>query len=197
MTAKAIDVLSQNDQGFVLMVEAGRIDHAHHAGNAYRALEDTVALDAAVQAAYDKVDPEETLIIVTADHSHVFTIAGYPERNNPILGIAGTADDGKPYTTLGYMNGPGAVAGERPDLTDVDTADPDYPAAGADPARGERDPRRRRRRHLRPGAVGAPVRRGDGAEPDLPRHRPRDRPAREGGALRPLELTGTTRGAGP
>ena len=49
MTAKAIDVLSQNDQGFVLMVEAGRIDHAHHAGNAYRALEDTVALDAAVQ----------------------------------------------------------------------------------------------------------------------------------------------------
>ena len=70
--------------------------------------------DAAVKAAFDKVDPEETLIIVTADHGHVFTIAGYPERNNPILGLTGeAADDGKPYTTLGYMNGPGAVAGER------------------------------------------------------------------------------------
>ena len=128
MTAKAIDLLSKNEDGFVLMVEAGRIDHAHHAGNAYRALEDTVALSDAVKAAYDKVNPEETLIIVTADHSHVFTIAGYPKRNNPILGIAGSADDKKPYTTLGYMNGPGAIkVGEpRADLTDVDTHDPDF-----------------------------------------------------------------------
>ena len=127
LTSKAIDVLAQNDRGFVLMVEAGRIDHAHHAGNAYRALEDTIALDAAVKAAFDKVDPEETLIIVTADHGHVFTMAGYPERNNPILGLTGeAADDGKPYTTLGYMNGPGAVAGERPDLSEVDTQAPDF-----------------------------------------------------------------------
>jgi alkaline phosphatase len=126
MTAKAIDVLSRNDRGFLLMVEAGRIDHAHHAGNAFRALEDTIALSEAVQAAYDKVDPEETLIIVTADHSHVFTMAGYPDRNNPILGIAGEGDDHKPYTTLGYQNGPGAVEGARADLTDVDTTVPDF-----------------------------------------------------------------------
>ncbi|MFI0843876.1 alkaline phosphatase [Mesorhizobium sp. IMUNJ 23232] len=127
MTTKAIDVLSTNADGYVLMVEAGRIDHAHHAGNAYRALEDTVALSDAVKAAYDKVNPEETLIIVTADHSHVFSIAGYPKRNNPILGIAGTGDDKKPYTTLGYMNGPGAKLDEpRVDLTNVDTQDPDF-----------------------------------------------------------------------
>ena len=126
MTTKAIDVLARNDQGFVLMVEAGRIDHAHHAGNAFRALEDTVALDDAIAAAYERVDPEETLIIVTADHGHVFTIAGYPERNNPILGVAGEGDDGKPYTTLGYMNGPGAVAGERADLSGIDTGHPDF-----------------------------------------------------------------------
>jgi alkaline phosphatase len=127
MTAKAIDVLSLNDNGFVLMVEAGRIDHAHHAGNGFRALEDTIALDAAVQAAYDRVDPEETLIIVTADHSHVFTMAGYPARNNPILGLTGAvADDGKPYTTLGYQNGPGAVEGARADLTGVDTTARDF-----------------------------------------------------------------------
>jgi alkaline phosphatase len=127
MTSKAIDVLSTNPEGYVLMVEGGRIDHAHHAGNAYRALQDTVALSDAVKAAYDKVNPEETLIIVTADHSHVFSIAGYPKRNNPILGIAGTADDKKPYTTLGYMNGPGAKLDEpRADLTNVDTQDPDF-----------------------------------------------------------------------
>lgn len=127
MTTKAIDVMSQNKDGFVLMVEAGRIDHAHHAGNAYRALEDTIALSEAVKAAYAKVNPEETLIIVTADHSHVFSIAGYPDRNNPILGVAGQGDDKKPYTTLGYLNGPGAKLDEpRADLTNVDTADPDF-----------------------------------------------------------------------
>lgn len=127
MTTKAIEILSRNDNGFVLMVEGGRVDHAHHAGNAARALTDTIAVSEAVKAAYEMVDPEETLIVLTADHSHVFTIAGYPTRNNPILGIAGVADDGKPYTTLGYTNGPGAkVDGPRADLTDVDTTDVDY-----------------------------------------------------------------------
>jgi alkaline phosphatase len=65
-------------------------------------------------------DPDETLIIVTADHSHVFTIAGYPHRGNPILGKVSEVPDrdgqpatlskdliGLPYTTLGYANGPG------------------------------------------------------------------------------------------
>lgn len=127
MTAKAIDILSKNGDGYVLMVEGGRVDHAHHAGNAYRALTDTIAVAEAVKAAYDKVDPEETLIILTADHSHVFSIAGYPKRNNPILGTAGMGDDKKPYTTLGYLNGPGAKVDEpRADLTGVDTADPDF-----------------------------------------------------------------------
>lgn len=127
MATKAIDILSKNEDGYVLMVEGGRVDHAHHAGNAYRALTDTVAVAEAVKAVYEKVDPQETLIILTADHSHVFTIAGYPERGNPILGIAGTADDDKPYTTLGYQNGPGARVDEpRADLTDVDTTDPDF-----------------------------------------------------------------------
>ncbi len=127
MSAKAIDMLSRDQDGFVLMIEAGRIDHAHHAGNAARALADTVALSDAVKAVYDKVDPAETLIIVTADHAHTFSMAGYPKRNNPILGLAGTADDGKPYTTLGYMNGPGAdPEAPRADLSSVDTADLDF-----------------------------------------------------------------------
>ena len=128
MTTKSIDILKKNEQGYLLIVESGRIDHAHHAGNAHRALMDTVELSNAVQAAVNSTDPDDTLIMVTADHSHVFTIAGYPKRGNPILGLVhnvdgnvATADDGKPYTTLGYTNGPGAVIGQRDDLTSVDT----------------------------------------------------------------------------
>ena len=84
MTQKAIEVLEKNDKGFFLTVESGRIDHAHHAGNAYNALTDTIELAKAVKMADELTDDEDTLIIVTADHSHVFTIAGYPKRGNPI-----------------------------------------------------------------------------------------------------------------
>ncbi|EGW19983.1 alkaline phosphatase [Methylobacter tundripaludum] len=115
MTTKAIDILKKNHNGYFLMVEGGRIDHAHHSGNAYRALSDTQQLAAAVKAAMNKTNPEDTLIIVTADHSHVFTIGGYPQRGNPILGltqgVGATTPDldmlGLPYTTLNYANGTG------------------------------------------------------------------------------------------
>ena len=46
--------------------------------------------------------------MVTADHSHVFTMAGYPLRGNPIFGYAGSDTFGVKYSTLGYQNGPGA-----------------------------------------------------------------------------------------
>ena len=115
MTEKALQVLSKNPKGFFLMVEAGRIDHAHHVGNAFNALSDTIELSKAVEVALKQTDPEDTLIIVTADHSHVFTMAGYPKRGNPIMGkvvsLGDTkpqlADDNLPYTTLGYTNGIG------------------------------------------------------------------------------------------
>ncbi len=59
---------------------AGRIDHAHHNNNAWRALTDTHAMDDAVKRALEMVNLDETLIIVTADHGHVMTINGYPDR---------------------------------------------------------------------------------------------------------------------
>jgi alkaline phosphatase len=82
MTAKSIEMLEQarGNKGYFLMVEAGRIDHAHHEGNAYRALTDTEALDDAIAAAAQMVDLRDTLIIVSADHGHVFNISGYPLR---------------------------------------------------------------------------------------------------------------------
>ena len=122
MTAQALDRLRNDPDGFYLMVESGRIDHGHHAGRAGLALEETVEFANAIQHAIENTDPAETLILVTADHSHVFTISGYPRRGNDILGLVVPpegelanpdepllAQDGKPYTTLGYWNGPGAI----------------------------------------------------------------------------------------
>ncbi len=144
MTDKAIRIVSRNPRGYYLQVEAGRIDHGHHGGNARRALTDAVELSRAVQRAVEMTDPRETLIIVTADHSHVFTMAGYPHRGNDILGIVRDVPDvdgapvapsrdllGLPFTTLGYQNGPGwrdaAKAGRaRPDLSTEDTHGPDF-----------------------------------------------------------------------
>ena len=132
MTDKAIDVLKKNSKGYFLMVEGGRIDHGHHASNAYRALTDAIAFSKAVQKAVDKTNAEDTLIIVTADHSHVFTIAGYPKRGNPILGKVvepGKTDFtrdllGLPYTTLSYANGPGYTGTSYADAKKTTIAQP-------------------------------------------------------------------------
>jgi alkaline phosphatase len=161
MTRVAIANLSRHPEGYVLMIEGARIDMANHYGNAFRALDETIAMSQAVQAAIDATSTEDTLIIVTADHSHTLNFVGYPVRGNPILGkVRGRnsfdgapgklAKDGTglPYTTLGYANGPGysgasdtQPAGSkrfkhkasgyrpsqgRPDLSRVDTEDPDY-----------------------------------------------------------------------
>lgn len=132
MTNKAIDILEQDKDGYVLMVEAGRIDHAHHDGNAARALEDTVAFDNAIKVALEKTNPKDTLIIVTADHAHTMVMNGYAERGNPILGLSKKAGefnedtDGKKFTTIVYGNGPGAIHGHRPDVKEEEAAHIDY-----------------------------------------------------------------------
>lgn len=61
-------------------------DHGHHASNAYRALHDVVAFDDAIKRAVDLTSDSDTLIIVTADHSHTFNMGGYSDRGNPIFG---------------------------------------------------------------------------------------------------------------
>ena len=87
MTRKAIEILRENRKGYYLMVEGGRIDHAHHQGNAYRALTDTIAFSDAVRMAATMTEFGDTLILVTADHSHGLTMSGYAARGNPILGL--------------------------------------------------------------------------------------------------------------
>ena len=124
MTRIAIERLSREPEGFVLLVESARIDHAHHAGNAYRALDETIALSRAVEVALAATSARDTLVVVTADHAHTLSFAGYPARGNPILGTVrgrlspdGRADGemldslGLPYTTLSYANGSGYAGG--------------------------------------------------------------------------------------
>lgn len=130
--------------GYVLMVEGGRIDHGHHLTNAHRALDETVEFAKAIEAVAKLVDPKDTLILVTADHSHVFTMAGYPPRGNPILGLLRPIEGGegrsnldpqgnvldqlgRPVPTLGYANGPVEVrAGSRTLNSARAPTDPDF-----------------------------------------------------------------------
>jgi len=150
MTAAAIEYLSNNEDGYYLQIEAGRVDHALHGGNLHRVMVDGVAFANAVSTAMEMTDPAETLIIVTADHEHAIAFNGYCGRGSSItglcygidnLGIAHNgepelADDGLPYTVAGFLNGAGSVlvpsedgnafVGSRPELTEEEATDPDY-----------------------------------------------------------------------
>jgi alkaline phosphatase len=145
MTIKAIGVLSKNENGFFLLVEGGKIDHGHHASKAHYALSDLVAMASAVEETLKITDTSETLIVVTADHSHVLGIAGYSSRGAPILGLSLTVEstlshhtgsDKLPYTTLLYGNGPGYNS-HRANVTDADTNDRHYTYQSAVPLSSE------------------------------------------------------------
>ncbi|MEM1262798.1 MAG: alkaline phosphatase [Pseudomonadota bacterium] len=129
MAVRAVEMLEARESGYVLLVEGGRIDHAHHGALAGLALAETIEFANAIAAVLERIDIDETLVMVTADHSHTLSIAGYAARGNPMLGLVTSvnaagdtkgaperAADGQPYTTLIYANGPGApaVPRERP-----------------------------------------------------------------------------------
>ncbi|NXB96583.1 PPBT protein, partial [Vidua chalybeata] len=125
----------------VLGSTGGRIDHGHHEGKAKQALHEAVELDRAIGLATRLTSTQDTLSVVTADHSHVFTFGGYTPRGNPIFGLAPMQSDvdRKPFTSILYGNGPGykIVAGERENVSAVDFAHADYQAQSAVPLRQE------------------------------------------------------------
>lgn len=107
MTRKAIELLQKEPNGFVLFVEGGRIDHAHHETFAKMALDETVEFSKAVGEAASMTREDDTLIVVTSDHAHTISMAGYPKRGENILGVTHKlAKDNMTYTTLSYANGP-------------------------------------------------------------------------------------------
>jgi len=115
MTEQAISFLEKkSSQGYFLMVEGGRVDHAHHEGTAVRALSETMELDRTVEYIMNTVDKENTLVIVTADHSHTMKMGGYPGRKADIGGVVKGDNgwvmkglDGHAVPILQYTNGPG------------------------------------------------------------------------------------------
>lgn len=105
MVLKALEFFKTKNQRFLLVVEGGMIDQAHHRGTAKKALSEVLALNEAVNASVQYLGDslDDTLVIVTADHAHTLTINGHPARGSDILGIAGTSKtEETPYTTLTY-----------------------------------------------------------------------------------------------
>ncbi|CAL8272581.1 unnamed protein product [Arctogadus glacialis] len=163
MTEKAIQILSKNPRGYFLFVEdefqngrvhtvkndglvtfssdcCGRIDHGHHDGVAKLALTEAVMFDRAIHRASRLTRESDTLTVVTADHSHVFTLGGNTPRGNSIFGLAAKkADDSMPFTSILYANGPGYVHvnGTRANITLVDYYDQEYMQQAAVPLDSE------------------------------------------------------------
>ncbi|XP_026752907.2 membrane-bound alkaline phosphatase-like [Galleria mellonella] len=134
MVEIAIKMLSKSTKGYFLFVEGGRIDHAHHDSLAHLALDETVEYSKAVKKAKEMTNEEDTLIVVSSDHAHTMTVAGYPSRGNDILGLVDTTngDDGIPYTTISYANGKAPSIGADGKRVDVSlhqmftSRNPDY-----------------------------------------------------------------------
>ncbi|KAG8569556.1 hypothetical protein GDO81_014457 [Engystomops pustulosus] len=141
MVKVAISILKKNPKGFFLLVEGGRIDHGHHEGKAKQALNEAVQMDLAIGLAGEMTSVEDTLTVVTADHSHVFTFGGYTYRGTSIFGLAPSLSDidQKPFTSILYGNGPGykMTDGTRENVSTVDYTQASYQAQSAVPLRQE------------------------------------------------------------
>ncbi|XP_061399613.1 membrane-bound alkaline phosphatase-like [Musca vetustissima] len=143
MTEAAIRQLEKSDKGYFLFVEGAKIDMAHHDTRARRSMEETEEFNRAVEVALNMTNGDETLIVVTSDHSHTMTINGYPSRNADILGLnEDKAADGLPYTIIAYANGPGyektfSAKKGRKDLSDKDFTDPKRKYMAAVPLESE------------------------------------------------------------
>lgn len=115
MTSKAIGLL-ENRKGFFLQVEGASIDKQDHASNACGQIGETVAFDQAIGVAldYQRRHPD-TLIVVTADHSHTSQIvsedaggSGVPTGYSTNLLTKDGQAMSLTYGTAGY-GGPGAA----------------------------------------------------------------------------------------
>ncbi|XP_066139870.1 membrane-bound alkaline phosphatase-like [Euwallacea fornicatus] len=136
MTEAAIRVLTKDDSsGYFLFVEGGRIDTAHHYSWAHKALDETAEFSKAVEKAVSMTKEQDTLIVVTSDHAHTMSYAGYAARGSDVFGYAGLGKDNNPYTILNYANGPGYTPvlrnGQRyvPTLEEMNEVEYQWPAA--------------------------------------------------------------------
>lgn len=105
MTNATLQILEQNDNGFFLMVEGARIDHAGHDRNINNTIGETLAFDKAVKVAYEYTQQHpRTLLVVTADHE----CGGlWVNMSNPVLeySFAHTSHTDTPVPVFVYYNG--------------------------------------------------------------------------------------------
>ncbi len=94
MSKGALNYLSQNENGFFIMIEGGAIDWAAHANDTARIIEEQSDFNDAVTAVYDWVENnsnwDETLLIVTTDHGNSFVLGGASDQSiySPVAMVA-------------------------------------------------------------------------------------------------------------
>lgn len=86
MTVVAVEHLQKEKNGFFLFVEGARIDMAHHENWARIALEETEEFAKTIEMVRNMTNANETLIVVTSDHSHTMTYNGYPVSSTNHVG---------------------------------------------------------------------------------------------------------------
>nr|CDS24570.1 alkaline phosphatase [Echinococcus granulosus] len=123
---KAMKVLDRQANGYFLFIKSGRIDHAHHNNEGRRSLDEMKHFDEIIAYIENTVNLDETLVIVTADHSHSFELVGQPGRFQSVLGLdqyySNNTNDLMPLQGLNYMNGPNGLINEarrNPGILDI------------------------------------------------------------------------------
>jgi alkaline phosphatase len=114
----ALKILSRNKNGFVLMVESARIDKYSHSLDPERAMFDAIMLDDAVKQAkqWAKAHGDNTLILVTADHSHAVSVVGTVDDTKPGTDMRNKVGT---YNDAGFPNYPAPDAAGYPNKVDV------------------------------------------------------------------------------
>jgi alkaline phosphatase len=121
MTAKALDILSQNPNGFFLMVESGMIDKYTHLLDMERAVYDTIMFDNVVRLVRDwsKARGDDTLIMVLADHAHPVAIVGTIDDDMSAEPNVPMRERVRIYDKAGFPNYPAPDAEGYPSRVDV------------------------------------------------------------------------------
>jgi alkaline phosphatase len=121
MTASALKILSQNPNGFFLMVESGLIDRYTHLLDMERAVYDTIMFDNVVRLVRDwaKARGDDTLILVLADHSHPVSIVGTIEDDMSGIPNVPIRERVRVYDKAGFPNYPAPDAEGYPSRVDV------------------------------------------------------------------------------
>lgn len=148
MSLFALKHILKTKQNFFLLIEGGKIDHGHHDTRPRYALDEYVEFDNTIgkikQLLKEHNLLDETLLVVTADHSHMFTFGAYSSRGSNILGLSSlerfnVSDiDKLPINIIAYGNGPNFQAPRNATyLYSLDTNSTKYLAPTALPMKSE------------------------------------------------------------